>query len=200
MTYKYSSARAKSGPARHSSDTDHCAVCSSCARGACARELVCQGAEVVEQRTVWLACVREARVAVTCGEPQPEWMQLVSLIDGSARVSQREHREGSAFEISIRRLVGGCVATPLDEKGKKQKGPGVMIAVSQAYEAGIQLQHVAWTYSQELRDRISTQTSELAKVRGLARRWRVAVIDGGPKRAWPNLASRCWRRRLRGEV
>ena len=62
---------------------------------------VCQGAEVVEQRTVWLACVREARVAVTCGEPQPEWMQLVSLIDGSARESLRDHDAGPLLLIAL---------------------------------------------------------------------------------------------------
>jgi hypothetical protein len=138
---------------------------------------------VVEQREVWLACVREARTALMCGIPQPEWVQLESLVDGSARVANFVHREGSALAISMRRLVGGCIAMPSDEKGIRQKGPSIMIAASQAYEAGMRLQSIAWEHAQELRDLITSQTRELAKVRALAQQWRAAVVEGGPKRA-----------------
>ena len=144
---------------------------------------VCKGAPLVAQRSAWLACAKEAQMALIGGLPHEQWQRLVALVEGSARPAAFEHREGSSQELAMRRLVGGCVVPPCDEKGEHQRGAEIMIAVSQAYEAGIRLQREAWEQAQWLRDLIATKTRELNRVRPLARRWRMTVIRGGPKRA-----------------
>ena len=83
----------------------------------------------------------------------------------------------------IRRLVGGCVEPPRNAKGSEVRHGAVVYAVAQAHEAGITLQRAAWEMSRELRYRIAERTKELDRVRAFARRWRMEVIRGGPKRA-----------------
>ena len=137
----------------------------------------------MERRAAWLTCVKEARIHLIGGLPHVEWARLEALLEGSARPSDAAFVEGSTREIAMRRLVGGCVAPPSSTSGNSSSLVDATLSVAQAYEAGMLLQREAWEQASELRDSISTATKERAKARQWARRWRMAVVRGGPARA-----------------
>ena len=62
------------------------------------------------------------------------------------------------------------------------RGADIVRAVAKAYEAGIRLQYAAWEDSSETREAVTCLTRDMAMARPLARRWRLAVVRGGPAR------------------
>ena len=143
----------------------------------------CMGEDVVEARATWRACVAEASKEVNAELPHPRWGFLQGLLQGTTTTARLQFKAGGDMETAVRRLVGGCVATPLDRQGGPRKDHWMCHTVAAAFEAGMRVQQAAWEGAKWLRDEIREEMEATKLVGPFARRWRMAVIRGGPARA-----------------
>ena len=140
----------------------------------------CKGAPIRSLRGVWRDTAREALWAAGREMPHDGLITLVDFIEGKR---SEELVLGSATETLLRRVTGGCVA-----RGARANGSDIADAwstgiVRQAFQGGMALQLAAIEASREGRDAIAEEVRGLGKARKFARRWRLAVIKGGPCRA-----------------